>query len=146
MWVVYAAVLWFFQGRRERTTAARLDPEGGMLIYVRYPDSRPGSLSAIWNMGVASIDGTGMTFQPAVYDNLEPSGRPTTFRALAAKATEPRPVRLPSRKPVLNRRQQGNTLHSFRSGLPGPWISRKTRPQKRPGEGALFATVKNDRI
>ncbi|MCB5275396.1 hypothetical protein BJG92_02944 [Arthrobacter sp. SO5] len=25
-----------------------------MLVYIRYPDSRPGSLSGIWNMGVAT--------------------------------------------------------------------------------------------
>jgi hypothetical protein len=92
MWAVYAAVLWFFQGRRERKTADRLDSEGAMLVYVRYPDSRPGSLSGIWDMGVASFDGKGMKFQPAVYENLEPSGRPITFRALTPRNTEPRKI------------------------------------------------------
>ncbi|MCB5275976.1 hypothetical protein BJG92_03531 [Arthrobacter sp. SO5] len=61
-----------------------------MLVYIRYPDSRPGSLSGIWNMGVATFNGTAvMKFQPAVYDTLEPSGRPTIFTALAAASTEP---------------------------------------------------------
>ncbi|SDK44621.1 hypothetical protein [Arthrobacter sp. ok362] len=87
------ALLWFFQARREGKAAAKLDAQGGILVYVRYPDSRPGSLSGIWNMGVVTFDGTeGMKFQPAVYDTLEPSGRPTTFSGLAAVITEPRKI------------------------------------------------------
>jgi hypothetical protein len=87
------AVSWYVDIRRERKTAARLDSQGGTLVYVRYPDSRPGSLSGIWNMGVATFDeAAGMKFRPAVYDTLEPSGRPTTFCALAAASTEPRKI------------------------------------------------------
>jgi hypothetical protein len=93
MWAVYMAVLWYFQARRERKAAARLDSQGALLVYIREPDSRPGSLSGIWNMGVATFEGTAvMKFQPAVYDTLEPSGRPTTFSALAAVSTEPRKI------------------------------------------------------
>lgn len=43
-------------------------------------------------MGVATFDGTSKKFQPAVYDNLEPSGRPTAFNALAATSAEPRKI------------------------------------------------------
>jgi hypothetical protein len=93
MWAVYTAVLWYFQAHRERKAAAKLDSQGGILVYVRYPDSLPGSLSGIWNMGVATFDGPArMKFQPAVYDTLEPSGRPTTFGAVAAVSTEPRKI------------------------------------------------------
>jgi hypothetical protein len=61
------AVSWYVDIRRERKTAARLDSQGGTLVYVRYPDSRPGSLSGIWNMGVATFDeAAGMKFRPAV--------------------------------------------------------------------------------
>ena len=92
LWAVYAAVLRHVRTRGESKTAARLDSQGGLLVYIRYPDSRPGSLSGIWNMGVATFDGTAMKFQPAVYDNLEPSGRPTTFTALAVTSAEPRKI------------------------------------------------------
>jgi hypothetical protein len=76
------AASWHFDSRRQRKTAAKLDSQGGMVVYVRYPDARPGSLNGIWNMGVASVAETALRFQPAVYDTLEPSGRPTMFRNL----------------------------------------------------------------
>ncbi|MDI3213579.1 hypothetical protein [Arthrobacter sp. AL12] len=93
LWFVFTVVAWYLDARRQRKTAAKLEDQGGLLVYVRYPDSRPGSLSGIWNMGVATFDeAAGMKFQPAVYDNLEPSGRPTTFSALAAVSSEPRKI------------------------------------------------------
>lgn len=89
-WFVIAVVIWHFQARRERNAAAKLGGQDGILVYVRYPDTRPGSLSGIWTMGVATFDGTaGMKFQPVVYDTLEPAVRPTTFRALAAVSPSP---------------------------------------------------------
>ncbi|MCU1553753.1 MAG: hypothetical protein JWM13_1239 [Arthrobacter sp.] len=74
------AVLWYIQARSERKTAAKLENQGGILVYIRYPESLPGSLSGIWNMGVVTfVRAAAIKFQPAVYDTLEPSGRPTTF-------------------------------------------------------------------
>ncbi|MEC5180136.1 hypothetical protein [Arthrobacter sp. CG_A4] len=93
VWAFYAAVLWYVQARSERRTAAKLDAQDGVLVYLRYPDSRAGSLSGIWNMGVVTFDGTaGMNFQPAVYDTLEPTGRPTAFTALVAVSAGPRKI------------------------------------------------------
>ena len=105
MWAVFLAGSWYCDARRHRKTASKLESQGGMLVYVRFPDSRPGSLSGIWNMGVATIDErAGMKFQPAVYDTLEPSGRPTTFSVLAPVSTEPRTIDHKERKYVT---QQG---------------------------------------
>ncbi|MET3921077.1 hypothetical protein [Arthrobacter sp. UYEF20] len=93
LWAVFVAVSWYVDTRRQRKTASRLDSQGGILVYVRYPDSRPGSLSGIWNMGVATFDETAaLKFQPAVYDTLEPSGRPATFGVLGAESSEPRKI------------------------------------------------------
>lgn len=50
---------WHFDGRRQRKTAAKLEDRGGLLVYIRYPDSLPGSLSGIWNMGVATFGEVG---------------------------------------------------------------------------------------
>ncbi|KUM33382.1 hypothetical protein AR539_15680 [Arthrobacter sp. EPSL27] len=104
MWAVFLAGSWYFDARRQRKMEAKLETLGGMLVYVRYPDSLPGSLSGIWNMGVASLAGTGeMTFQPAVYDTLEPSGRPTTFSAMTAVSNEPRTLDRKDNKYVTQR-------------------------------------------
>jgi hypothetical protein len=49
-------------------------------------------------MGFATFGGTaGMKYWRAVYDTLEPSGRPTTFSAVAALSTEPRKIDRKSR-------------------------------------------------
>lgn len=91
IWAIYVGALGYYRARRERITAARLASLGAIKVHLRYPDSRPGSLSGIWNLGVATFDGrSGMTFQPSVYDTLEPSGRPLRFSILAAQSTEPR--------------------------------------------------------
>jgi hypothetical protein len=93
IWFVFTVVAWYFAARRQRKTAAKLADQGGLLVYIRYPNSRPGSLSGIWNMGVATFGGAAaMKFQPAVYDTLEPSGRATTFTALAPVSSEPTKV------------------------------------------------------
>jgi hypothetical protein len=93
MWAIYMGVLWYMQMRRKNKTQSRLDSQDGMLAYVRYPDSPAGSLSSIWNQGVVTFDGpAGMTFQPSVYETLEPSGRPTTFTSIQAESTEPRKI------------------------------------------------------
>ena len=68
------------QGAILSTVLKRLDEEGQVRAFIRYPDSFPGSLSSIWNQVVATPTAGSIRFQPAVYDNLEPSGRPTEFR------------------------------------------------------------------
>lgn len=64
-----------FQLRRARKTTRRLDDNGQVKAFIRYPDSRPGSLSSIWNQGIATPGAASIRFQPAVDDSLEPSGR-----------------------------------------------------------------------
>ena len=80
---VNTLVYWLFalfHIRNVRKTQKRLDEEGQVRAFIRYPDSFPGSLSSIWNQGVATPTAGSIRFQPAVYDNLEPSGRPTEFK------------------------------------------------------------------
>ncbi len=50
------------------------------MAYIRYPDSPAGSLTSIWNQGIATPSTGSIHFQPAVYDTLEPSGRATTIK------------------------------------------------------------------
>ncbi|MGK3710072.1 hypothetical protein [Arthrobacter sp. IK3] len=80
--LMYSLVYWlpaFFQARTVRRTKERLDAHGQSKAYLRYPDARPGSLSGTWNQGIATPAEGSLRFQPAVYDNLEPSGRATDF-------------------------------------------------------------------
>ncbi|KNC20469.1 hypothetical protein AC792_00500 [Arthrobacter sp. RIT-PI-e] len=80
---MYTLLYWLlamFQLRNVRKTKRRLDEQGQFKAFLRYPDSRPGSLSGIWNQGVATPDAGLIRFQPAVYDSLEPSGRATDFK------------------------------------------------------------------
>lgn len=62
-------------------------------------------------MGIATLGSNGgMKFQPAVYDTLVPSGRPTTFKSLAtvstgtARSLSPRPP-VPAREIERHERQ-----------------------------------------
>lgn len=92
IWFAFTVVAGYFDVRRRRKTAATLVDQGGLLAYIRYPDTRPGSLSGIWKMGVATFETSAMTFQPAVYESIEPSGQPTTFAALTPLSSEPRKI------------------------------------------------------
>lgn len=76
--------------KRFRRTAARLEEHGQSLMFLRYPNSLPGSLSGIWQMGVATPAPGRIDFQPAVYDELIPSGR---SRALTGLNVSPAPAR-----------------------------------------------------
>ncbi|MEV7135966.1 hypothetical protein AB0N24_24180 [Arthrobacter sp. NPDC093128] len=82
-WVVVLGFSWYFTSRRLRRTASQLEAHGQVLAYIRYPHSLPGSLSGIWNRGIATLAPGKIEFQPAVYDTLEPSGRATSFTVLA---------------------------------------------------------------
>jgi hypothetical protein len=83
-WMAAVALTGYFTWRRSRKTADKLSEHGQILLYLRYPDARPGSLSGIWNMGVATVEQGRIDFQPAVYDTLEPSGRGKTLTGLEA--------------------------------------------------------------
>jgi len=72
-------LLALFQIRNLRKTNARLKEHGQLRAYIRYPESRPGSLSGIWNQGIVTPAAGSLQFQPAVYDSLEASGRAITL-------------------------------------------------------------------
>ncbi|ALE04761.1 hypothetical protein AL755_03480 (plasmid) [Arthrobacter sp. ERGS1:01] len=78
-WTLIYGLFAVFQVRRRIKAKARLEDHGQVMIYLRYPDSRPGSLNGIWNQGIATPSPRALQFQPAVYDTLEPSGRSTTI-------------------------------------------------------------------
>lgn len=82
LWTAISAVVWMLTWKKMRSTATRLKDGGQILSYLRYPDSRAGSLSSAWNMGIATPRIGRIDFQPAVYDTLEPSGRPTTLQVV----------------------------------------------------------------
>ena len=65
--------------RKAREQARRLNENGEMRAFLRYPDSLPGSLSGIWNPGVVTPTEGTLRFQPAVYESLEAVGRATNF-------------------------------------------------------------------
>lgn len=73
-------VIAVFQVRRRKNTQVRLADQGQIIIHLRYPDSRPGSLDSIWNQGIATLSPRSIRFQPAINDTLEPSGQATTIK------------------------------------------------------------------
>jgi hypothetical protein len=82
VWTLGYWLLAVFETRRRSKTKLRLEEHDQIMAYVRYPDSPTGSLSSIWNQGIATPSMGSIRFQPAVYDTLEPSGRPTTIKVL----------------------------------------------------------------
>jgi hypothetical protein len=90
-WTVLSGIALVFELRRTRRVKARLEEKGQIRAFLRYPDALPGSLSGIWNMGIATPGAERIDFQPAVYDTLEPSGRPTQIKVLEV---------LPGRRPI----------------------------------------------
>lgn len=79
-WTSIYGLFAVFQVRRRRKAKVHLEDNGQFRIYLRYPDSRPGSLPNIWNQGIATPTPRSLQFQPAVYDTLEPAGRATSIR------------------------------------------------------------------
>jgi len=96
------ALIWYFMAKRLKQTSDRLTEHGQHLVYLRYPEARPGSLRGIWNMGVATLSPGRIDFQPAVYDTLEPSGRASVLEGLEA-ASVPRPLNRQDTKHVTQR-------------------------------------------
>ncbi len=80
VWTAIYGLFTVFQVRRRRKAKVSLEDNSQIMIYLRYPDSRPGSLPNIWNQGIATPNPRSIQFQPAVYDTLEPSGRATTIK------------------------------------------------------------------
>src|SRR6478609_2018191 len=80
----------FFLTKRFPTTAEKLDEHGDLVVFLRFPDSSPGSLSSIWQMGIARPGARRIDFQPIVDDTLIPSGR---SKALTGLGTSGVPVR-----------------------------------------------------
>ncbi|TQJ61011.1 hypothetical protein FBY30_3298 [Arthrobacter sp. SLBN-83] len=72
------------------TDTAKLDEPGRFIIFLRFPDSSPGSLSSIWQVGVASPSPGRIDFQPTVHDQLIPTGRSKAFTGLRAMKSLPR--------------------------------------------------------
>ncbi|MEW1810474.1 hypothetical protein AB0284_07170 [Pseudarthrobacter phenanthrenivorans] len=85
----------YFTQKRFRRTAARLEEHGQSLIFVRYPAALPGSLSGVWQMGIATPGHGRIDFQPAVYDEMIPSGR---SRALTGLRSTGLPLRIVTRQ------------------------------------------------
>lgn len=86
VWTLFYWLIALTQIRRRRKATLSLQDQGQMMVYLRYPDSRPGSLSSIWSQGIATPcsnpSPNSIQFQPAFYDTLEPFGRDTTIAIL----------------------------------------------------------------
>lgn len=80
----------FFGQKRLRKIKATLDESGQSLMFLRYPNSLPGSLSGIWQMGVATPVPGRIDFQPAAYEDLVPVGRSRTLTGVHATQSPPR--------------------------------------------------------
>ena len=73
----------FFLTTRFPTAAAKLDGHGQLVIFLRFPDSPPGSLNSLWQMGTANPHVGSIDFQPIVDDDAIPSGRSKALTGLA---------------------------------------------------------------
>ncbi|MDP9986637.1 hypothetical protein J2S98_001794 [Arthrobacter oryzae] len=80
----------FFMTTRFPTDAAKPDEPGKFVIFLRFPDSSPGSLSSTWQMGVASPGPGRIDFQPTVHGELIASGRSKALTGLRATEFPPR--------------------------------------------------------
>lgn len=109
VWTLGYFLFAVFQTRQRRKSKARLDEQGQFLAYIRYPGFRPGSLSSIWNQGIAQASTGSLHFQPAGYDTLEPSGRPTTI-TVQSLLPDRRKVNGKDRKYILVNGLQAMTL------------------------------------
>jgi len=72
------------------TDTARLDEPGRFVIFLRFPDSSPGSLSSAWQVGIASPGPGRIDFQPTVHDELIPSGRSKALTKVRTTESPPR--------------------------------------------------------
>lgn len=72
LWFFFTVAAWCLDARRQRKTAAKLEDQGGLLVYVRYPDSRPGSLSGIWKRATPGALVGMLLISPAMYTEPMP--------------------------------------------------------------------------
>ncbi len=72
------------------TDIAKLNEPGTLVIFLRLPDSSPGSLSSTWQVGIASPGPGRIDFQPTVHNELIPSGRSKALTGLRATGSPPR--------------------------------------------------------
>lgn len=80
----------FFMTTRFPTDAAKPVEPGKVVIFLRFPDTSPGSLSSIWQMGIASPGPGRIDFQPTVRGELIASGRSKALTGLRATEFPPR--------------------------------------------------------
>lgn len=90
----------YFTLKRLRKTSARLAEHGQAVMFLRYPNSLPGSLSGVWDMGVATPAPGRIEFQPAVYDTLVPRGRSKSLTGLRVLAPPRRRERNDSKQGI----------------------------------------------
>ncbi|MDQ0768898.1 hypothetical protein QF031_001647 [Pseudarthrobacter defluvii] len=80
----------FFLTKRFPTSTATLDDQDKSVMFLRFPHSPPGSLSSSWQRGIASPGPGRIDFQPALYEQLVPSGRSKALTGLRATDSPPR--------------------------------------------------------
>jgi hypothetical protein len=101
--VFYALLMsggWYFTSKRFGKTSARLAEHGQVVIFLRYPNSLPGSLSGIWDMGVVTPASGRIEFQPVVYDTLIPTGRSKSLTGLSVLSPPRRAERRDSKQGI----------------------------------------------
>ncbi|MDJ0320881.1 hypothetical protein [Pseudarthrobacter sp. PS3-L1] len=76
-YAVIVALVGAFQLRKVRKVHAHLAIENQVLGYVRYPDSKSGSLSGIWNLVIITPGAGESRFQSADSHTFEATGRET---------------------------------------------------------------------
>lgn len=84
--IFYTLLYWLLISlsiRKSRKNRERLAKEKKLMVYIRYPNARSGSLSTIWNQGIATPSSGSLVFQPVVYDDLVPVGAPRTITVRA---------------------------------------------------------------
>lgn len=73
------AVVWFFAARAQTRRTKAFDAQGLMVLHIRYPGSRPGSLDDLWAVGSARCDPGKIVFQETMAGTDVPLGKPKTL-------------------------------------------------------------------
>lgn len=74
-WTLFYWFIALIQIRRRRKATLSLEDHGQTMVYIRYPDSRPGSLASIWNQGIATPS-LGSAQAPVPSSSSQPSTTP----------------------------------------------------------------------
>lgn len=125
----------FFATKRFQQPAGTLDENGQVMMFLRYPNAAPGSLGGIWQKGIASAASGRIDFQPAVNDELIPSGRSKTLTGLTVLALPRKPghhdiqqgvpfgfqiITMESDKGIIDIAASPGTLQKIQEGLGHP--------------------------